>query len=68
MWFVVESLRLFNARGPRQALATPGPTSVPDLTGVGGTWRMSIGFHGNLGDLTVSIVNGRSEPGLPTPG
>src|SRR5271156_7089369 len=38
--FLVVSPRLGRSRGPSQALATPGPTSVPGHTGVGGTWRM----------------------------
>ncbi len=38
--FLVVSLRRCQMRGPSQALATPGPTSVPGHTGVGGTWRM----------------------------
>ena len=35
--FLVVSLRLGQSRGPRQALATLGPISVPGHTGVGGT-------------------------------
>ena len=38
--FLVVSLRLWQSRGPSQALATPGPTGVPGHTGVGETWRM----------------------------
>ena len=37
---LVVSPRLGRPRGPSQALATPGPTSVPGHTGVEGTWRM----------------------------
>ena len=38
--FLVVSLRRGQTRGPSQALAAPGPISVPGHTGVGGTWRM----------------------------
>jgi hypothetical protein len=38
--FLVVSLRRGQTRGPSQALAALGPTSVPGHTGVGGTWRM----------------------------
>jgi hypothetical protein len=51
----VLSLRHLPERGPSLALATPGPTGVPGHTGVGGTWRMIIGFLGNLGDPDSSV-------------
>ena len=66
--FLVVSLRIGQSRGPCQALATPGPTSVLGHTGVGGTGRMINGFPGNLGDLAVSIATAGRRPGLPTPG
>ena len=47
--FLVVSLRLGQSRGPRQALATPGPVRVPGHTGVGGTWRMITGVPRELG-------------------
>ena len=47
--FLVVSPRLGQSRGPSQALATPGPTSVPGHTGVGGTWRMIIRVSRELG-------------------
>jgi len=54
---------------PRQALATPRPTSVPGHITPGseehGEW--SYGFLGNLGDLAVSIVTAGWSPSLPTP-
>ena len=66
--FLVVSLRIGQSRGPCQALATPGPTSVLGHTGVGGTGRMINGFPGNLGGPVTSVVDCRPEPGLPTPG
>ncbi len=38
-----------HSRGPRQALATLGPTGVPGHTGVGGTWRMIARVSRELG-------------------
>ena len=47
--FLVVSLRRGQTRGPRQALATLGPISVPGHTGVGGTWRMITRVPRELG-------------------
>ena len=47
--FLVVSPRLGQSRGPRQALATLGPISVPGHTGVGGTWRMITRVPRELG-------------------
>ena len=47
--FLVVSPRRGRPRGPSQALATLGPTSVPGHTGVEGTWRMIMWVLRELG-------------------
>ena len=69
---LVVSPRLGRPRGPSQALATPGPTSVPGHTGVEGTWRMIMRVPRELGRpcrlhrhcrLETRLTNSRSIPG-----
>ncbi len=62
--FLVVSPRLGRPRGPRQALATLGPISVPGHTGVGGTWRMIKGVSRELGRPCRLHRDCRLEPHL----
>ena len=62
--FLVVSPRLGQSRGPRQALATLGPTSVPGHTGVGGTWRMILRVSRELGRPCRLHRDCRLEPRL----
>src|SRR5271157_5807318 len=66
--FIVVSLRRGQSRGPRQALATLGPISVPGHTGVGGTWRMIVRVSRELGRPCRLHRTAGRRPGLPTPG
>ena len=66
--FLVVSPRRGRPRGPSQALATLGPTSVPGHTGVEGTWRMIMWVLRELGRPCRLHRDCRPEPGLPTPG
>src|SRR5271157_1395704 len=62
--FLVVSLRLGQSRGPRQALATLGPTSVPGHTGVGGTLANDHrGFTGTWETLPSPSYLPAGEPG-----
>jgi hypothetical protein len=59
--FLVVSPRRGRPRGPSQALAAIGPTSVPGHTGVEGTWRMIMWVLWELGRPCRLHRNGRLE-------
>jgi hypothetical protein len=62
--FLVVSPRRGQSRGPSQALAAPGPISVPGHTGVEGTWRMIKWVSRELGRPCRLHRDCRLEPRL----